>query len=360
MRMRVMHVAETLQGGVATYVDALVNKQVKESLVEDVCICAPLSQASFLSKNTERLIGTRNRSRGIVGFIVFVFDVIVAVFRFKPDVIHLHSTFAGLLCRLTLFPFFRNRIVYCSHGWAFLAERSGLANKIILWLERIFQHLCHAIINISEYEHRSAIDLGFSPNKMVLIPNGINKPLSWSGRVPRGFNGSQYNVAFVGRLDRQKGGDIFLEVAEHVLRKRKDVTFHVVGESVVSRGPKKLKTENIVFHGWVDHENVFDFFYCSDLLVMPSRWEGFGLVAAEAMACGCFVLSSDRGALPELVNDGYGNSINMDEFVSEAADFICSNVESISKNNFEPSGFTDKYSFAALSEATLDIYKGIV
>ena len=56
----------------------------------------------------------------------------------------------------------------------------------------------------------------------------------------------------------------------------------------------------------------------------------------------------------------YGNSINMDEFVSEAADFICSNVESISKNNFEPSGFTDKYSFAALSEATLDIYKGIV
>ena len=126
------------------------------------------------------------------------------------------------------------------------------------------------------------------------------------------------DALFVGRFDRQKGFDIVLKVAESL--KGTAVRVHIVGDYVLENEQEKKHLDNVVFHGWIDRRQIGAYYQAADLLLMPSRWEGFGLVAAEAMAHGCPVLASDRGALPEVVLDGIGGWISgLDDYVEQAS-----------------------------------------
>jgi glycosyltransferase involved in cell wall biosynthesis len=56
--------------------------------------------------------------------------------------------------------------------------------------------------------------------------------------------------------------------------------------------------------GWMTREQIVELYRSAQVLVVPSRWEGFGLVALEAMRCGCAVFASRVGGLEEVVDDG--------------------------------------------------------
>jgi glycosyltransferase involved in cell wall biosynthesis len=107
---------------------------------------------------------------------------------------------------------------------------------------------------------------------------------------------------FVGRLDRQKGVDILYEA----LRRLPERAFAlVVGAAVVAhRGGPVATPPNARVTGWLARERIAVLCRAADVLVVPSRWEGFGLVALEAMRCGCAVVASRTGGLPEVVDDG--------------------------------------------------------
>ena len=62
--------------------------------------------------------------------------------------------------------------------------------------------------------------------------------------------------------------------------------------------------DNVRILGWQSRAAVFDLYRQADLLLVPSRWEGFGLVAAEAMQAGCAVFASRVGGLQDIVVDG--------------------------------------------------------
>jgi glycosyltransferase involved in cell wall biosynthesis len=109
------------------------------------------------------------------------------------------------------------------------------------------------------------------------------------------------NLLFVGRLDPQKGVDDLLAAME--LLTDTPVHLHVIGDGVVSTG-KARAARNATFYGWLPHELIPAYLSAADALVMPSRWEGFGLVALEAMRAGRAVIASDAGALPEIVANG--------------------------------------------------------
>ena len=111
------------------------------------------------------------------------------------------------------------------------------------------------------------------------------------------------NLLFVGRFDPPKGIDWLLKVFEKC--ERKDIHLYVIGDNVVSNGMgiEKKNTEKVTFLGWVNHDELPAYYEACDAVIMPSRWEAFGLVAIEAMKYGKPVLASNRGALPELIND---------------------------------------------------------
>ena len=152
-----------------------------------------------------------------------------------------------------------------------------------------------------------AVQHGISSEKLRVIRNGI----SWMPpRTARKY--PEISIAFVGRHDRQKGLDILLDAISRFPSPR--IHLHVIGKAVCGRRREDearfaTPSSNVTFHGWLDRKAIVELLRKVDAVVMPSRWEAFGLVAIEAMRAGVPVIASNRGALPEVVQDGVGGYI---------------------------------------------------
>ena len=113
---------------------------------------------------------------------------------------------------------------------------------------------------------------------------------------------------FLGRLTAQKRPDIFLEVALEVLKKYPDVRFILAGtgemeESLIQQSAKYNTGNRLLFAGFLGRKQVSRILSMTDLLVMPSEAEPFGIAALEAMRFGIPVLISSQSGVVEIVRN---------------------------------------------------------
>jgi glycosyltransferase involved in cell wall biosynthesis len=156
--------------------------------------------------------------------------------------------------------------------------------------------------SVSEYE--LAIEFGLPERNIKLVTHGI----CWAPAPQRRPKRRPIHIAFVGRHDRQKGVDILLDTIGRFGLGH--IQFHIVGERVLSRSAQRAPAaDNVTFHGWLSRAATSALIQQMDAVVMPSRWEAFGLVAIEAMRAGVAVIGSNRGALPEVIRNGIGGRI---------------------------------------------------
>ena len=158
------------------------------------------------------------------------------------------------------------------------------------------------IVNISESDLEAAAKVGLPREKLTVIRNGIcTEPPR--NAVPILFDQSKINVLFVGRHDPQKGLDLLISAMR--LLAGVPVHLHVLGSPIVSTGTGLDKlSPNVTFYGWVQRDQVSAYIGAADAVIVPSRWEGFGLVAIEAMRMARPVIASKCGGLAEIVIDG--------------------------------------------------------
>jgi glycosyltransferase involved in cell wall biosynthesis len=122
------------------------------------------------------------------------------------------------------------------------------------------------------------------------------------------------HVSILGALAPHKGHVCFLRMAQQVARRIPDTTFHIVGsskmgcqdyaESLSSLARELGIADRVRFWGFVEKKLARDILAASDLFVLPTCEEGFGLAVAESQACGVPVLTSARQPLDEVVDDG--------------------------------------------------------
>ena len=146
--------------------------------------------------------------------------------------------------------------------------------------------------------------LGVPESKIKLIPAiyidlDIFKPIG----LPK-----EYDLIFVGRLEKNKGIELFLEA----VRKSK-LRALIVGDGSLSRNTK-LKIENwkleIDMHGWAkDSQEIAELLNKAKILVMPSYNEGGPRVVVEALACGVPILATPVGIVPDLLKNSLGGEI---------------------------------------------------
>jgi glycosyltransferase involved in cell wall biosynthesis len=109
-------------------------------------------------------------------------------------------------------------------------------------------------------------------------------------------------VLFVGRLDRQKGFDVFLDVMARLDGVAEGLA---VGDYLVGEADARVRVpDNVTLLGWRGRTEVQSLYAHADLLIMPSRWEGLPLVALEAMRANLPILATRAGGLAEVIEDG--------------------------------------------------------
>ena len=153
---------------------------------------------------------------------------------------------------------------------------------------------------LTEFQRDKLIKGGYTPEKIVVIPNTVET----GGKVPTGVGGAY--VGYVGRLSREKGIDLIIEAA----RRNGHIPFKLAGsvadESLVADLPA-----NMEYVGFKSGEELEDFFDNAKFMVMASRWyEGFPMSILEAGARRKCVIAPDHGGFSEIVSQkGHGAPI---------------------------------------------------
>ncbi|GAA5182536.1 glycosyltransferase family 4 protein [Niveibacterium umoris] len=338
---RVLHCAETIKGGIATYLRELIPLQCDEFGANNVLVVIPESQRKELpvpdGVKVETYPDVGGRASNAVRLAI---KSLAVARRERVDVVHVHSTFAGALVRPFLALAYRSaRVVYCAHGWAWDRPLSGTARTMVVAVERVMSWLSDVIVCISDHERYTALANGIAPARIVVVRNGVSRrrpvPLGGAPQWPDG----RLRVLFVGRLDRQKGVDVLFDA----LRMLGDRVHAVVaGSSVLSDGTILATPENVTSIGWVSPGDLETLFASAQVLVVPSRWEGFGLIAAEAMRAGLPVLATRVGGLPEVVDDGVTGVM----VEPESADALATALMRVSPQRWREMGEAGKARFA--------------
>ncbi|QEQ95987.1 glycosyltransferase [Neptunomonas concharum] len=309
--MKIIHVAETVHGGIATYLNEIVPIQSLKYGKENVYVLAPREQLDCLGEGFNNF-SFESKGRSFFSIFNLIVVYIKVMSSFKPDVVHIHSSFAGFFCRTVhLFLFKKVAVVYCSHGWSFSMSTGPFKKNIYALVERCLSVLTDRIVCISKFEKKLAVSYGFSEKKCVVVYNGIS-------RTPPDFveggvldSNDKVKFLFVGRFHHAKGFDLLIPIFERLKGK---ADLYVAGGARLDNELDFSVPDNVHKLGWLSSEELQFYYQICDAVIVPSRWEGFGFVAVEAMRQKKAVFGSSSGGIPETIISGKtGIIFNIDE-----------------------------------------------
>jgi type III pantothenate kinase len=145
---------------------------------------------------------------------------------------------------------------------------------------------------------------GVTP-QLDVIPCGIDLDAFSPAAVRR----DERTVLFVGRLDIRKNPALAVQAFARVVARVPDARLVIVGRGSLEPALCDLAerlgiARSVIFERFVDQQRLVDWYRRATLVVVPSLFEGFGLSAAEAMACGACVVATDSDGLRDVVSDG--------------------------------------------------------
>jgi len=297
MTPRVLHVSQATGYGLTRYLTALLSDQAARGW--DLALAS--SHEEELDRVCEEL-GVEHRTwraRRSPGLTVPVEYVRLRriVRAIDPDVVHLHSSKAGLVGRLVVRR--RRPTIFTPHAWSFLAEGPLMRWAARRW-ERFAARWTSVTLCVSAAEQARGKGAGVRSEYRV-VPNAVDldafTPASAEERQAiRARLGVEAPMAVcIGRLAPQKGQDLLLDAWPEVRRRVPPAELALIGD-----GPDRHELESRAADGarFLGHRNdVREWMIAADVVVQPARWEagsgvGQSLATLEAMACGRSVITT--------------------------------------------------------------------
>ncbi|HOW69235.1 MAG TPA: glycosyltransferase family 4 protein [Phycisphaerae bacterium] len=235
----------------------------------------------------------------------------------RPEVVHTHSSKAGILGRLAARDAGVPIIVHTIHGMSFNRTQSWPVQMLYRWLERYCARFTQALVTVADAMRDQAVAVGIAPrDKFVTVYSGMRTELFDPARGDRaavrrrwGAADEEIVIGAVARLFRNKGYEVLIPAMALAAQRNSRLRFVWVGDGA-QRTDYEKQLESMGIRGRVHltgllaPQRVPEMLAGMDLLVHASQWEGLPRAAVQALLMECPVISFDIDGAPEVVLPG--------------------------------------------------------
>jgi len=239
--------------------------------------------------------------------------------RLKPDVVHTHSSKAGIVGRAAAWRERVPAVVHTIHGLPFGPFESARRNALYITLERWAAKRCHAIVSVCDAMTEQALAAGIGrPEQFTTVYSGMDADAFLNPPRPReevrrelGLTGDQVAFATVARLFELKGHDDIAAVAPAILRANPNVRFVWIGDGILrDRLIADLEAKGIrdafILTGLVPPARIPELLGAVDAVIHPSLREGLARVLPQSLLTGRPAITYDIDGAREVVTPETG------------------------------------------------------
>ncbi|MGB4100365.1 MAG: glycosyltransferase [Alphaproteobacteria bacterium] len=288
---KILHVTESLGGGVATALRGYVQS-------------APDHQHYLLAAKRDGTHDKMTWLQNLAGLEELPREFFPAIKRIRavykkimPDLVHLHSSFAGGYGRLALLP--RRKVIYTPHCFAFERCDISKTQKIIYRLaEHILSTRSYMIAATSPRELDLAELLAFTQDTMIL-PNAPHLSAAIKEQRENYRPGKKLKIVMVGRISPQKDPAFFLDTVIMAKERRLEADFIWLGGGDPT-WEDKLRAAGVSVSGWLEQDEALRRMAACDIYFHTAAWESCPLSVLEAAALDMLMVCRDCPAIVSL------------------------------------------------------------
>jgi len=262
-------------------------------------------------------------------------------FKYRPDIVHLHSSKIGILGRLA---FAKSKIIYTVHGF----DSIRVAYRKFLPVEKLLKNRTKAIVAVSCYDYKNLTSENIKQN-VFTVYNGV-APVILNKSLTLPVIPNKKIILTIARIDPQKKYSLFEDVA----RLLPQYNFVWIGNKTTPLNPP----QNVFCLGEIHNASPYN--ALADLCLLPSNYEGLPMTIIEAMSIAKPVVASNVGGISEIVrNSENGYCLENDaELFAEKIVEILENKELYGKMSQKSTQiFEEQLTIEKMVEQYLKIYQ---
>ncbi len=311
-KIKILYVVEAMGGGVFTYIVDLANELCKSYemyIAYAVRPQTPENYKDYFDKGVH-LIEVKTFTREINPFkdVRAICDIQKIAEQIKPNIIHLHSSKAGVIGRIA-FDGKKIPLFYTPHGYSFLMKNYNPTKRwLFRTIESVFAKRRCTTISCSYGEHQETLKL---TKNATYVNNGINTTELQNMINKVEIKNHPYTVFTLGRICYQKNPKLFNLIAEAM----PETKFVWIGDGELRY---ELKSKNIEVTGWVNRSEALKKSMNADVFLLTSLWEGLPMSLLEAMYMKKLCVVNDVIGNHDVISNNKNGFVcnDLDEFVN--------------------------------------------
>lgn len=311
--------------GASLYCQTLAKGLTEKGHEVDVFVNAP---KTYAKTETHEGISIKRFTSMQIGYYYISKGMLSSLIDGKFDIIHSHHygyfpATAGLIAAKmkgiphVFGPYYHPPVYGFKKSIAVSLYHATQGYPLLKYSNRVLPH--------TNIEKKMLEKIGCPREKMEILPNTVD-----TNRFVPGKKAGKL-VLFVGNFIHEKGADVMFRIADKISKERSDIKFVFVGNLVENSFINEIreleKRKNVKFVSNIPEKDLIALYQAASVLVLPSMYEAFSRVAAEAQSCGCPVVATNVGGLKEVVINkktgflvNYGDWGSFEEKIMSIAD----------------------------------------